>query len=55
MRNLYKITYLVNGSQRTVAVDACDAGEAQERFIDHLEAIGAVHGTILSIRIAGAA
>jgi hypothetical protein len=49
MSHLYTITHLVNGAQRTASIEARDADEAQERFIDQCEATGSVHGTILSI------
>jgi hypothetical protein len=48
----YKITHLVNDRRQTVAVDARDAADAQERFVDHCETTGVVHGTILRIRAA---
>jgi len=50
MDKLFKITHLTNGRQQTVAIAARDADAAQEAFVDHFEAAGVVHGTILSIR-----
>lgn len=48
----YKITHLLNGREQNAAIEARDADEAQERFVDHCEAVGAAHGTILRIRAA---
>lgn len=50
MNRLFKITHRINGALRTVAVEARDADDAQELFIDHCEAAGVVHGSIVSIR-----
>jgi len=52
MSKLYKITHLTNGRQQTVGIEARDADEAQERFVDYCESVGAVHGVILAIRAA---
>jgi hypothetical protein len=48
----FKITHRVNASECTVVVEARDADDAQELFIDYCERVGMVHGTILSIRAA---
>lgn len=52
MNRLFKITHRINDTLRTVAVEARDADDAQELFIDYCESVGMAHGTILSIRAA---
>ena len=48
----FKITHRIEAVEQTVAVDARDADDAQEQFIDYCESVGMVHGTILRIRAA---
>ncbi|SDC67072.1 hypothetical protein SAMN05428966_10280 [Massilia sp. PDC64] len=55
MPQLFRITHRINSALRTVAVEARDADDAQEQFIDQCEAAGVVHGTIVSIRVAAEA
>jgi hypothetical protein len=50
MTRTFKITHRVNAAERTVAVEARDADDAQEKFIDYCESVGMVHGTIMRIR-----
>jgi hypothetical protein len=52
MKRIFKITHITNGRQQHVAVEARDADEAQERFVDYCERVGIVHGAIASIRTA---
>lgn len=52
MTRTFKIAHLVNSRQQTVTVEARDADDAQERFVNYCESVGMVHGTILSIRAA---
>jgi hypothetical protein len=48
----FHVTHRVNAVEQTVVVEASDADEAQERFIDHCERVSKVHGVILRIRAA---
>ena len=52
MAKLYKITHRTAGFERTVAVEARSADEAQELFVDHCESAGMAHGVIVAIRVA---
>lgn len=55
MIHLYKITHRTASFERTVAVEARSADEAQELFIDHCESAGVAHGVIVGIRVAAGA